>query len=387
MKFKFGYAKCGFKKTGNLDLALIYSDTPCTYAGVFTDNKVRAFCVDENKSSLKKKNKIKLIVVNAGNANACTGKAGVLAVKKTKKLAAHYCNIRENEILVSSTGVIGIPLDLNKMEHGLKEASRNLSVKNFKYANEAILTTDSYKKIFIKKTQDFSLLAFAKGAGMIHPNMATMLCYILTDLQISQSLLQSTLKEVVDQTFNIISVDGDKSTNDMVILLSENSTKKEVKSKNDPIFKDFKKELLHCCMSLARDIVMDGEGATKIFNVTIKNARSEKDAKKIARYLTTSNLFKCAIFGSDPNWGRAMARIGDSGVNIDQNKITLVLNKICVFKKGTPVSFDKNKLAKDIKKQKEVFVTVDLNLGKSIAIALGSDLGYEYVKCNSEYFS
>ncbi len=385
--FQFSSGVCGFKKTKKLDLAVIYSPVPCTYAGVFTTNQVRAACVDENKDSLKKKRKIKAIVVNSGNANACTGIVGVKACKETKKITSNLLNINSEEILVASTGAIGIQLDMKKMKSGLEKAIPNLSTKNLKSAAQAILTTDRHVKLNFIKSKDFEIFGFTKGAGMIHPNMATMLCYLFTDLNMSQSLLQSALKEAIEISFNSITVDADMSTNDMVILLSNNKSKKTVKGPNDQLYKAFKNNLSKICCELARKIAIDGEGAKKIIEIIVFGAKKESDAREIARSIASSNLFKCAIFGSDPNWGRAAARIGCTSVKIDQNKIDIFLNTTQVFKKGNPVEFNRTKLNKEITKNKGVSLIVNLNLGKASGSALGCDLTREYVNFNSAYFT
>lgn len=386
-RFKFSSGTCGFKRTKKPDLAVIYSPVPCNYAGVFTTNQIRAACVDENKRLLRKRKKIRAIIINSGNANACTGRKGVQAVKKTQAIAAKLLNVKPDDILIASTGIIGIHLDMNKMNEGLKKAIPKLSPKNLKSAARAILTTDRFVKLITRKTKDFTLTGFTKGAGMIHPNMATMLCYLLTDLKMSQDLLRSALKTATSESFNNISVDGDMSTNDMVILLSNNTSKKEIKSKNDPVYLNFQKTLTEVCIKLAKEIVIDGEGANKLINVNILGARTNTDAKEIARSIASSTLFKCAIFGSDPNWGRAAARIGNTTVKVNQNKIDIFINKTLVLKNGNPVECDKKRLNKEIKKSKEVKVTVHLKSGKKSGCAFGCDLSYDYVRFNSEYFT
>ncbi|OGI08874.1 MAG: bifunctional ornithine acetyltransferase/N-acetylglutamate synthase [Candidatus Melainabacteria bacterium RIFCSPLOWO2_12_FULL_35_11] len=387
LDFYFSSATCGFKKSKKPDLAVIYSDIPCTYSGVFTTNQIHAACVDENKRLLKKRKKIRAIIVNSGNANACTGKKGVYAVKKTQEIAANLLRTKPDEVLVASTGVIGVHLDMEKMENGLKKATSGLSVKNLKSAAKAILTTDRFLKIVTKKTKDFSLTGFTKGAGMIHPNMATMLCFLMTDLNTSQKLLQNALKTAINNSFNNISVDGDMSTNDMVILISNRQSKQEIKSQTDPVFTNFQKVLNESCIKLAEEIVIDGEGANKLITVSVLGAKTTNDAKEIARSISSSTLFKCAIFGSDPNWGRAASRIGCTSVKIDPKKIDVFLNSTQVYKKGSPLEFNKAKLKKQIKKSKGVTVTVNLNLGNKSASAFGCDLSFDYVKLNSMYFS
>ena len=385
--FQFSSSVCGFKKSKKPDLAIIYSPIPCTYSGVFTTNKVRAACIDENKRLLKKRKKIKAIVINSGNANACTGKKGIQTVKKTKQIAAKLLKIKPDDVLVASTGVIGIHLDMEKMKKGLEDAVPKLSSRNLKKAAKAILTTDRFVKIATKNTNDFKLTGFTKGAGMIHPNMATMLCFLMTDLKAPQNLLQYALKTVCNDTFNTISVDGDMSTNDMVILLSNNQSKKEVKSKNDPLFINFQKALFEVCLKLSKEIVIDGEGAKKLIYAQVNGARNKNDAKEIARQIASSTLFKCAVFGSDPNWGRAAARIGSTNAKVDQNKTDIFLNNTQVFKNGNPLDFNRQKLHKQIKKQKEVKVTINLKSGKYPGSAFGCDLSYDYVRFNSEYFT
>lgn len=385
--FQFSSMTCGFKKTKKPDLAVIYSPVSCTYAGVFTTNQVRAACVDVNKDLLKKRKKIKAIVVNSGNANACTGSQGLKACKETQTIAAKLLKIKEDEIVVASTGAIGIQLEMKKMKAGLEIAIPKLNSKNLNDAARAILTTDKNLKISDMHTKDFRIFGFTKGAGMIHPNMATMLCYLFTDLNMSQALLQSALKEATDTSFNAITVDADMSTNDMVVILSNNTSKKTVKSKSDPLYKMFKEALVEVSCDLAKKIVKDGEGAKKLIESIVFGAKNEADAREIARSIASSNLFKCAVFGSDPNWGRAAARIGCTGVKINQDKIDIFLNTTCVFKNGNPVDFNKIKLNKEITKNKGVKIIVNLKLGKASGSALGCDLTREYVNFNSAYFT
>ncbi|OGI19834.1 MAG: bifunctional ornithine acetyltransferase/N-acetylglutamate synthase [Candidatus Melainabacteria bacterium RIFCSPHIGHO2_02_FULL_34_12] len=385
--FQFSSGTCGFKKTKKPDLAIIYSNIPCTYAGVFTTNQIRAACVDENKALLKKKKKIRAIIVNSGNANACTGEKGVQSVKNTQKIAANLLKVKLDEVLIASTGAIGVQLDMQKMEAGIKSAVPRLNPENFKGAAKAILTTDRFVKSFSMGTKDFKIIGFTKGAGMIHPNMATMLCYLMTDLKMSQSLLQEAVNTAVNISFNNISVDADMSTNDMVIILSNNTSHREVKTSKDPLFLNFQKVLNESCIKLAKQIVLDGEGAQKLIEVTVSGAKTEENAKLIARSIASSNLFKCAIHGSDPNWGRAAAKIGCTNIKVNQNKIDILLNNTSVFRNGNPVAFNKVKLNKEIKKKKGVRVNVNLKLGKKSGTAFGCDLTKEYVNFNSAYFT
>ena len=387
LTFKFASATCGFKKTGKPDLALIYSPDLCTYSGVFTTNQIQAACVTEDKRLLKKRKKIKAIVINSGNANACTGKKGFQAVKKTQKLTAKLLKIKPDEVLVASTGVIGVHLDMDKLQSGFISAVPRLNSQHFKKAARAILTTDKFIKVVNKKTKDFSLLGFAKGAGMLHPDMATMLCYFFTDLNMSQNLLQEALSEVINDSFNNVTVDGDVSTNDMVIVLSNNKSKHKIINRKDSVYLSFKETLKKSCYKLAKDMILDGEGAKNLINITVLGARSKKDADEIARSIASSTLFKCAVFGADPNWGRAAARVGATSVKIDPNKVDILLNKAQVLKNGNPLDFDRKKINKQIKKTRELKVTVNLKLGKKSGFALGCDLSYDYVELNSAYFT
>lgn len=385
--FQFSGMTCGFKKTKKPDLAVIYSPTPCSYAGVFTTNQVRAACVDVNKDLLKKRKKIKAIIVNSGNANACTGTQGIKACKETQAIAAKLLKVKPDEVIVASTGAIGIQLDMKKMKAGLEASVPKLSSKKINDAARAILTTDKNLKISGVETKDFQVFGFSKGAGMIHPKMATMLCYLFCDLNMPQPLLQAALKEAVDISFNAITVDADMSTNDMVVILSNNKSKKVVKSKSDHLYLDFKDALTNVCCELAKKIVKDGEGAKKLIESIVVGAKSEKDAREIAVSIASSNLFKCAVFGSDPNWGRAAARIGCTSVKVDQNKIDIFLNTTPVFRNGNPLAFNKTKLNNEITKNKGVKIIVNLNLGKASGSALGCDLTREYVNFNSAYFT
>ena len=387
--FQFAASTCGFKRTKKTDLALIYSPLPCTYAGVFTKNQVRAACIDENKKLLSKKKKIKAIVINSGNANACTGKEGINAVKNTQLITSKLLNVLPDEVLVASTGVIGVPLDMRKMELGLNSAVCKLSSdnKNIKEAARAILTTDRFEKIVVEENNRFKLIGFAKGAGMIHPNMATMLCYFFTNLAMPQKLLQEILERVANDTFNTISVDGDMSTNDMVILLSDNTSKKKIVSKKNPLYGFFEEALYRACYKLSKEIVLDGEGANKLINIKVIGAKSVADAKEIARSVSSSTLFKCAIFGSDPNWGRAAARVGATSVKVNQDKIDIYFNNTQVLKNGNPTKFNKDRLIKEIKASTEVVVKINLKSGNKSAEAFGCDLSLNYVKFNSGYFT
>ncbi len=377
--FKASGRAAGLKETKRKDLGVISSDYPCDWAGVFTQNKIRAICVDHNEALLGKP--VRAILVNSGNANACTGKEGAENDKKMRASLAANLGVNEFEVLTASTGVIGVQLDFAKVERVISSMDFGLTYQDLNDFAQAILTTDLTSKLH----QSENFLGFAKGSGMIHPNMATMLSFIITDANIEGDM-QAALKEAVDATFNSISVDGDTSTNDMVLLLTNRQGKKLSEL-------DFKKELKEVCENLAIKIVKDGEGATKLIEVKIEGALSKEDASLLAKSVIGSSLVKTAIFGCDPNWGRIIASLGYSGAEaIDENKISMSLLGQKLFEKGAPtkLSLDKTKrddLAKQMKANNKILIEINMGLGKETAKAWGSDLSYDYVRINAEYFS
>lgn len=301
---------CGIKKEGR-DLGIVYCQDECLAAATFTQNKVQAAPVIVSKKKLQKNDTFKAFVVNSGNANCCTGQKGILDAEEMCQLAAKRLNISEDEVLVCSTGVIGAYLPMEKIRKGIKEATKLLEPSDLSFS-EAILTTDTRIKRIAVEVEDeegfsFRIGGCAKGAGMIYPNMATMLAFITTDVEIPPQVLKQCLKEAVDKSFNRISVDGDMSTNDTVIIFS-----KKGKPLPERLFSEFQDTLTRLCETLALMIVRDGEGATKVVKVTVKRARTEEDAQIVCRKVVNSLLFKTALFGEDPNWGRIMGAIGAS---------------------------------------------------------------------------
>ena len=375
------------------DLVLIFSEYPCKWAGVFTTNAVKAACVDHCKEITG--DKVKAIIVNSGNANACTGEEGAENDKKMRSAAAKALNISDEEILSASTGKIGVQLPIEKISNALASLkfSSLASVSETEQVSgfaKSILTTDTFSKIYRTK----NIMGFAKGSGMIHPNMATMLAFLISDAKVmhegkelDSKALNLALRQAVEASFNSISVDGDVSTNDMVLLLT-NGTGDEVS------LEDFTKELFELCINLAVKIVVDGEGATKLIEVAIKNAHSKSEARAIGKSIVSSNLVKTAIFGCDPNWGRILAAIGYSGVaSIDQNKIKIELLGKTVFNEGLPKIPEtgqlRDELVEAMKKNKVITIEVDLDTesknGSEPVKVWGSDLSYEYVEINAEY--
>jgi glutamate N-acetyltransferase/amino-acid N-acetyltransferase len=381
---KFSGVYCGIKKNKKRDLALAYFEKPVISTGVFTKNRVKAPSVLITKSRIK--NPIKALIVVSGNACVCV-KGDYEDSKKVIKELAKNLSISENTILHSATGVIGVKLPVEKVISGMPLLIKGLKDDYEEFA-EAITTTDAYKKIenITVRINDakINILGIAKGAGMIAPDLATMLVYIFTDAKIQKEALEKALKEAVDCSFNSISVDGDTSTNDMVLLFATGISKnKEI----TPIegYREFTNALKNVCISLAKMIVKDGEGATKLIEVNVRNAKTVKDAKKIAKTVANSSLVKTAFFGEDPNWGRIMAAIGRSGVPIKKDKIDINIQGKPVVRNGVEAKeFDEKMLKKELSVE-EIKLEINLNSGKASTKFYTSDLTFDYVKINSSY--
>ena len=392
----------GFKATGfhgkikekNTDMAILFSETPSVFAGVFTKNRVKAACVDRNNDLLARGVPINAILINSGNANACTGTKGEENNTQLAKDLATILKINSDSVLTASTGVIGVNLPLDNMLNAVTKAVPFLDSgdEEFKSAGKAILTTDlneKYASVTIKiDNKDITISGIAKGSGMIHPNMATMLSFILTDAKIEQDLLQKALKYTVDKTFNMISVDGDTSTNDMVLTMANGKAENTAIIEESEDFQLFSNALFSLSKYLAKSIVRDGEGATKLIEVEVNGSKSEDDAKKIAKSIIGSSLVKTAIFGGDPNWGRIIAAMGYSGADFDPEKVSIYFQGapgyVCVMQNGEPHHFDEGS-AEAILKQKDVFITINIDGGNYSATAWGCDLSYDYVKINADY--
>ncbi|NLG18411.1 MAG: bifunctional glutamate N-acetyltransferase/amino-acid acetyltransferase ArgJ [Fibrobacter sp.] len=383
--FKAGGVKAGIKVTGKKDLALLFSEKPCSAAGTFTTNAIRASSVDWC-SDLLPSSGIRAIFCNSGCANACTGKRGKEDTEKMATIAAEALGVKKEAVLVASTGVIGKFLPLEKMKAALPSLSGSLSVKNGKEFSTAIMTTDLVKKESAVEAaiggKQFVIGGCCKGSGMIHPNMATMLAFITTDAAISPARLNKIAKRVVDMTFNNLTVDGDTSTNDMVLVLANGAS--GVKIESAAALDIFQNALFTVCNDLCKKIAADGEGATKRVEIRVSGAVTEKDAKKAAKAVATSNLTKCALFGNDPNWGRISCAVGYSGAAFSKEKMTILLCGVPVFKNLQPVPFNEKKLHTLLKK-KVVEIDIDLGKGKASAIAHTCDFSYDYVKINAEY--
>jgi glutamate N-acetyltransferase / amino-acid N-acetyltransferase len=367
------FGKCIGIKKGKKDFAIIHSDKLCSAAVVYTKNNVKGAPLYVDMEHLKN-GKAQSIVINSGISNVATGKKGIDDAVLTCKLAAKELNVNVKDVLVASTGIIGKKLPMNLIKKGIKGCKKQL--KKVHNAAEAILTTDIVKKEIAVK-DGFTIGAIAKGSGMVHPNMATMLCFITTDADLSFNELKKCLVNAVNESFNMISVDMDTSTSDMVVVMSNNSVKADKKK--------FGKALTYVCTEMAKKMAADGEGATKLIEVNVKGAKSVMDAKKIAKAIVSSNLVKCAMFGNDPNWGRVISAVGNSGGYFKLNKVDIYFQNNLIVKNGVEVkNFNIGKISKLLKSDK-VKVVVDLKLGNSEGTAYGCDMSYDYVHINAAY--
>jgi glutamate N-acetyltransferase/amino-acid N-acetyltransferase len=372
--FKAISKSLGIKKSGKPDFAVIFSGTIADAAAVYTSNKVKGAPLIVTKKHLEN-GKAQAIVINSGIANVCTGKKGIKDAEDIAKCIGNELGINSKDVIVSSTGLIGAYLPMDKIKKGIKGIKNQLSVKS--NAAKAILTTDKVKKEIAVKAGNFTIGAIAKGSGMIHPNMATMLCFITTDAKIEPKKLSSFLKNSVNKSFNMISVDMDQSTSDMVTIMANGLAGKVNEAK-------FQNALDYVCIELAKKIAKDGEGATKLVEVEVKNAAAKSDAEKIAKSIISSNLVKCAVFGNDPNWGRILCAIGNSNANFKEDNVDIFFDKEKIVHNGTKTSFNIKKTKKIMNKDK-LRIIIDLNNGKEKATAYGCDMSYDYVKINAAY--
>jgi len=382
---------CGIKKNGKKDLSIFYSEKSCVASGMFTKNIFKAAPVIVSQKNIK--NKIHAIVANSGCANACTGERGISDAKKICDLTADKLNVKPANILVASTGVIGQFLPMSKFENGIKKLNHVITQSrkhSFLSAVEGIMTTDTFPKIvsstfYLLPSTRCTIWACAKGSGMIEPNLATMLSFILTDAQITKEALNRALKIATEKSFNCLTVDGDTSTNDTVFVLANGEAKNKFISggKN---FQLFCAQLTAVCIELTKMLARDGEGATKLIAVNVRGAKNICDAKKIAKTVANSPLVKTAIFGNDANWGRIVAAIGRSEVKVDSKKVDVSFGNLYVFKKGRPVSFSEE-IAKKIILQKSVSININLSSGKEYSTVYTCDFSDGYIKVNASYRS
>ncbi len=386
---------CGIKRSKRRDLALIYSKCPSVAAGVFTTNNIQASCVVLNKEQLKDQT-AQVIVANSGNANCMTGKSGFQNSKAMiTRTARCFPGVSPKNVLIASTGVIGKPLPIKKILNAIPDLAKGLGKDRSPYAAAAILTTDRFNKEIAVEIKiggkPVRLGAIAKGAGMIHPRMtatgtkhATMLCFVTTDAVIAHAALKDALVRATDKTFNTITIDGDVSTNDMVLVLANGMAENEKIVERSKEFKVFSKTLEAIFLKLAKGMIRDAEGATKFVEVVVKHAATDQDAKKAAEAVASSNLVKCALFGCDPNWGRIAAAVGYSGAYVDPWKMQIYLGKELVLQNGGKVK-KKAAVLNRVFAKKNIKITVDLKIGRHNATAFTCDLSTEYVRINSYY--
>ena len=389
--FRFSATACGLKKTGALDLALLSSDVPASAAAVFTQNLVVAAPVIVSKAHLKaSKGRMRAVIVNAGNANCATGTVGYAASVKTVEEAARHLRCRPDEVAVCSTGVIGVPLPVEKILRALAGITRNrrASARSFAEFSLAICTTDTRPKTaaasFKMAGRRIHLVGCSKGAGMIHPNMATTLAFVATDASISPSLLQKTLRDVITRTFNAISIDGDTSTNDTLLVLANGAASAPPIKSGSAAHRAFSRALEEVCHSLALQIVADGEGAQRVIEIEVRGAKSEIAARRIGQTIATSPLVKTAFAGGDPNWGRVFAAAGRAGVKFDPHRVDIHMAGIPVLRRGQPLEFNE-RAASNRLLEKNVHVVLNLHAGRASARYWTCDFTAEYVRINASY--
>ncbi|MDR1858269.1 MAG: bifunctional glutamate N-acetyltransferase/amino-acid acetyltransferase ArgJ [Treponema sp.] len=392
--FKAGGIWCGIKASSKKrDLALIYSEKSCTTAAMFTTNRVKAACVLVSQEHVAN-GKLHAIIANSGNANACTGEAGLASARRMAELAADEFAISPKDVAVASTGVIGVPLPIAAIENSVGALANSLrgDEAGHSAALEAIMTTDTRKKE-VSLEIDLGGVAvriggMVKGAGMIHPNMATMLCFLTTDAAISRELLEKSLRQAVRRSFNRVTVDGDTSTNDTVIILANGTSGAAPIATENADYAIFAEALEAACVKLARALARDGEGATKLVTVTVCGADSEQAAEVLAKSVAASSLVKTACFGADANWGRILCAMGYSGAEFNPATTSVSFKspagEIAVFGSGQPLGFCENE-AKKILSEEEIEINVNTGGGSGTATAWGCDLTYDYVKINGDY--
>ncbi|MFC1548964.1 bifunctional glutamate N-acetyltransferase/amino-acid acetyltransferase ArgJ [Candidatus Omnitrophota bacterium] len=378
---------CGAKKKRK-DISLLYSEKPCKVAAVFTKNAVKAAPVLLAKEQLKHNDHVRAVVVNSGNANCMTGRQGIIDAQKISSSMAKLLKVKPNEVLGSSTGIIGETMDMKPILKGMPRLTSGLSEDGVHNAAEGIMTTDKFSKIasrtFKIGGKKIVMTGMAKGAGMIHPCMATMLCYIMTDVNIMGKALRKALDASNEISFNSITVDGDMSTNDTVMVLANGAAGNKMIGDTGKDFRVFQENLSRVCKELAQMVVRDGEGASKFIEVNVKGAESDKDAKKVAGAIAGSLLVKCAVLGGDPNWGRIASSAGASGAKLDPDKIEIALDGVIFFEKGkTAAQVDRKKSS--VFKKKKVRIDVNLHSGKGKATTYSCDISKKYITLNSYY--
>ena len=379
------YAGINKKTKSGLDLGILFSEVPCVATGLFTTNRIKAAPIVWCQQQVESERAV-AVVVNSGCANACTGEQGLADVAEMAELTAKSLGLAPEDVLVGSTGVIGQPLPMELIKAGIDQIV--LSADGGHEVAKAIMTTDTVPKeiaVAVRAGDSrFTIGGVAKGAGMMHPNLATMLCFLTTDAAVDIDFLKLALRRAVDISFNLVSIDGDTSPNDVVLIMANGIAENEPISLASQLADTFQQALDQVCIYLAKCIARDGEGASQLIEVTVSGAPSMAEARLAARTVVSSPLVKAAVHGRDPNWGRIIAAVGRSGVAVVESKIDLCIGQVCLLKAGKPLPFNRRGL-KRILSDSEVSVTLHLNLGKGIATAWGCDLSEEYVTINSQY--
>ncbi len=383
-------AACGIKYANRDDLALLVSDRPATAVAVFTTNAVKAAPVRYDMALLERNHELRAVVINAGNANACTGVDGDAAALAMARAVEQSLDLPVDSVFVMSTGTIGVPMPIEKITRGIAEAATRLSPERGLDAARAIMTTDTRPKhcavtVTLPDGGAITIGGMAKGAGMIHPNMATMLAVVTTDAAVPRAVLDAAMRQALDVSFNSISIDGDTSTNDTLLVMANGtSATAPITDLASPAGAAFLSGLIAVCQHLARAIVRDGEGATRFVTIRVRGATSAADAKLAAMTIARSPLVKTALFGADPNWGRVLCAIGYSGATVDPDRVVLHFGGMRVLENGLPLSFDE-RAAHDLLNVPEITIDVDLGLGDGEATVWTCDFSYDYVRINAEY--
>lgn len=388
--FKASGIAAGIKKNQAKDLALIYSEVPSVAAGVFTTNRVKAAPVLISRERLKS-GKARAVLINSGSANACTGKNGLADGRRLSQLIASSLKITPESVLLASTGVIGKPLPMSLIEKNLPGLTASLSPAGLGDAARAIVTTDTFPKAGIIRGRvngkEITLAGMAKGAGMIGPRMATLLSFVFTDASISLRALRQSLKEGVQNSFNRVTVDGDTSTNDTLLILANGEAKNREIVPHTPGYKKFSEYLHELLLKLAKMIAFDGEGATKLVEITVEQARTPSEAERVARTIANSPLVKTAFFGEDANWGRILCAAGYSGVPINPDRIDVFFDGVDIVRRGRGTGPAKEELATSVMKKREYKVRLNLHRGTKSASIFTTDFSFDYVKINASYRS
>ena len=388
--FSFSTVEASIKKAGRKDLALIYSEVPAIAAAVFTTSTVKAAPVLVSSRHIAS-GSAQALIVNSGNANACTGEQGMIVAEETSLLVAHALGIQTEAVQVCSTGVIGVQMPMERIRTAIPALIDGLSSGTLDDIAQAIMTTDTFPKMeagsALAGGVSYTVAGVAKGAGMIMPNMATMLSFIITDAAVEPSFLQKTFRNAVNSSFNAITVDGDMSTNDTCLIMANGMAGNATITDGSPEGNSFALLLNDILLSLAKQIVKDGEGATKFVEIRVTGAKDNADAKRAAMAIANSSLVKTAFFGQDANWGRIFAAVGYSGAEVDQLLLSLHFDTVCMARNGIFVGGDAEARGTEVLKQKEFTVSVDLGIGNGTATVYTSDLTHEYININADYRS